>query len=291
MRYSTAFFAAVSLFAAAAASAQAPVIDRSTGGDNALVVTESMESSAAVAPQLSMDERIVRLERLLESQTLVDMLTRIDSLTNDSQELQGAMEELVHSIDEMKQRQRDLYLDIDRRLRQTELAAKAVPQTASGVTPSLAAPLPGVGVSSSSTPSTMATTEPADPALEREAYQRAFAALKEGRYEPAIKEFQGFLVKYPTGSYTDNAQYWLGEANYVTRRFTAAEVEFKKVVNGHPDSPKVADAMLKLGYTYYELGNWDAARQTLEGVSSQYPKSTVSRLAENRLQKMRLEGR
>ena len=49
--------------------------------------------------------------------------------------------------------------------------------------------------------------------------------------------------------------------------------------------------MLKLGFTYYELGQWDAARKRLSDVVSRYPNTTVAKLADNRLQKMRMEGR
>ena len=288
-----------------------PVVDRSSGRSEAPQINDRVVSPIPIpipAPQSasSLDKRVTKLERLMENQALVDMLMRLDSVQNDTQELRGEMENLLHAIEEAKQRQRDLYLDIDRRLRQAEIAATAaassVPPAAppSPSSPNLA-PTAGMSVPiavtetgpamfpSTAQPATMAV--PVDPAQERQAYQKAFDELKSGQYDKAIVEFQNFLALYPAGDFTDNAQYWLGEANYVTRRFEMAEKEFQKVLQQHPDSTKASDAMLKLGYTYYELGQWDLARETLTEVVSRFPNMTVSRLAGNRLQKMRLEGR
>ena len=265
----------------------APVVDR-TGGvaDGGGPATQTFGTGASAG---SLESRVVRLERLMENQALVDMMMRLDSMQSTVQTLQGQVEELTFELQNMEQRQRDLYLDIDRRLRQVEVAA-ASPSSA----PSSAPPAPAVSaIPAAGTPQAdvAATAPPADPAQERDAYQKAFQELKNGRYDQAISAFESFLSRYPAGGYTDNAQYWLGEANYVTRRFQAAESEFKKVLDRHPDSPKVADALLKLGFTYYELGKWDAARKSLNDVNSRFPNTTVAKLANDRLQKMRLEGR
>ena len=273
-----------------------PVIDRSSAvGQRAPAPAQRQAVDAQTA--LSLEQRVKKLERLLDNQALVDMLMRLDAIQTDMQGMQGDVETLGHTLEGIKQRQRDLYLDMDRRLRQVEQAASQ--QSAPGVssTSGMAAPIaaaasvPVMAAPSMGTSATSAAVAPADPAAERDAYQKAFNLLKEGRYDQAITAFQGFLASYPSGDYTDNAQYWLGEANYVTRRFNEAEQEFLKVLNLHPDSTKVSDAMLKLGYTYYEIGNWSAARKTLDNVVSRFPNTTVGRLAENRLQKMRLEGR
>jgi len=270
----------------------APVYDRS-----------GVVDSGSSAASSELEKRVARLEKLMENQALVDMLMRLDSLQTDTQDLRGQLEDITHELENLKQRQRDLYLDMDRRLRQAELAiaraATAAPDSPQGAPAgstgmAAAAPVAGasVAVAAVADAATSAMpTEPVDPAAEREAYQKAFEELKQGRYEQAITAFAEFLNRYPKGEYAGNAQYWLGEANYVTRHFRVAEQEFKKVLEQYPDSPKVADAMLKLGYTYYELGEWDAARQMLTDVVSKKPNSSVARLAENRLQKMRMEGR
>ena len=65
---------------------------------------------------------------------------------------------------------------------------------------------------------------------------------------------------------------------------------FQALLADFPDSPKAPDALLKIGYTHYELEEWDQARAALTQVQEDYPDSTLSRLAENRLRSMRMEG-
>ncbi|QKK11914.1 MAG: tol-pal system protein YbgF [Pseudomonadota bacterium] len=218
------------------------------------------------------------------------MLTRLQQLQEEVREMRGEMEVQSHAIENLNQRQRDLYLDVDRRLRRVETGGQI---TAPAVAPGAASPPVTTGAPApttapgSSAPAATAT----DPAQEQAAYQLAFNLLKEGRYQRAIGQFQEFLAHYPGGTYADNAQYWLGEANYVTRNFTQAIDEFRKVLSGFPDSPKGADALLKIGYAQYELQQWQDARATLTEIGQRYPQSTAARLAENRLQRMKSEGR
>ena len=289
-----------------------PVIDRSVGAQERPAQQGSAAPAAAPQQTLSIDERLKRVERLVDNQGLVDMLMRLDTLQADSQALRGEMETLTHDMETLKQRQRDLYLDIDRRLSQLETAAARAPVAAAPTSTAPASSAPAaVGTTGAAVAgavagaaATTAVTAPAtagvavaptqergDPAKEREAYQKAFNTLKDGQYEQAITEFHNFLSLYPAGDYSDNAQYWLGEPNYATRRFDVAAQEFRKLLDQQPGSSKAADAMLKLGYSYYELAQWDLARKTLTDVVNRYANTTAARLAESRLQKMRLEGR
>ena len=73
----------------------------------------------------SLEERVTKLERVLDGQALADLLTRIQRLQQDVQKLRGDLEVQDNDINGIKQRQRDLYLDIDRRLQQLETAMEA----------------------------------------------------------------------------------------------------------------------------------------------------------------------
>ena len=130
-----------------------------------------------------------------------------------------------------------------------------------------------------------------DPEAEREAYNSAFALLKNGQYADSADAFQSFLQRYPTGEFADNAQYWLGESYYVTRNYQIAQGAFELLLQRYPDSAKLPDAKLKLGFTHYELQNWADSRRILEDVLNSHPGTTVARLAERRLRALRLEGR
>ena len=305
-RYPSSFVLAAALLLSPvmASAAPAPVIEASTQPGVPAETVKALEA------------RLARVERLLENRTLVDMALALESLQRENQQLLGRLEEQGYELERLKKRQRDLYLDVDRRLAKLEAAqAKAAAEaTVSAVppfAPAPAAPVPsqdglaaaGVATATSVAPAaSLATTAapvpaPTAPAAEvavtevdtqreHDDYERAFNLLKEGRYDLAMAAFKNFVQTYPQGPYTDNAQYWLGEANYVQRNFKAALAEFAKVVNDFPDSPKRPDALLKMGYTYQELGDIDKARLSLNSVRMNYPDTTAARLASKRLQEL-----
>lgn len=253
----------------------------------ALICSASIFNSSPIFAEESLEVRVARMEKLLASQGLVDLYLRLEALQKEVQQLRGDVEQHGFEVNGIKQRQRDLYLDIDRRLSQLEngrttgqASPASTPQTApdSAVTPT--APTAPAAV----------TTAPANQAAEETAYREAFGLLKEGRYQPAKSRFSDFVAKYPGSAYADNAQYWIGEVNYVTRAFEQAIVEFNKVLSNYPNSQKQGDALLKIGYCYYELKDFARARESLQTVMSRFPNTTPARLAETRLQQLKGEG-
>jgi len=125
-----------------------------------------------------------------------------------------------------------------------------------------------------------------DPIQARADYQQAFKLLKQSLYEQAIKAFQEFLGNNPNSEYSDNAQYWLGEAHYVTRNFEVAIKDYEKLSQIYPDSQKLTHALLKTAYSYQELGQVDTAKTLLEDLKTRFPGTTAARLADDRLKKI-----
>ena len=215
------------------------------------------------------EDRLSKLERKLDSQTLVELLTRLDQLQKELQRLAGAIDVINHEISGIKKRQRDLYVDLDRRIGQIEKAPAAA-QAASTAAAAAAAATASVVTKDG-----------------RQAYDKAFRFLNDRRYDKAVTVFQGFLRTYPNSSYANKAQYWLGEANYVQQNYVVALADFTKVIARYPDSPKRPDAMLKMGYIYDSVGKKDKAIKILNDVVSQFPNSTAARLAKKRLQTLK----
>lgn len=218
--------------------------------------------------RMSTKQRLERLESMMDSQTLVDIMFQLQTLQKEVTKLRGKVEEFNHQASGVKQRQRDLFLDLDRRLQKIENAM------AGGVA------IGGAGDKAAA----------GDPAQEQTRYQEAFNLLKQGKYKNAVNAFRSFLAAYPKSEYADNAQYWLGEVNYVNRNYKVAVIEFTKVVEDFPNSPKVADAMLKAGYSYYEMGDWGSAKTTLQNLRKKFPKTTAGHLAVKRLKRIKKEG-
>ncbi|VAW81231.1 TPR repeat containing exported protein; Putative periplasmic protein contains a protein prenylyltransferase domain [hydrothermal vent metagenome] len=240
----------------------------------------ALSANVPAAGNADLGTRVQQLERKLDSRGLMDMQGQVTALQREVQQLRGEIEVQTHTLKNLQKRQRDLYLDIDRRLYRLE-AGGATPQpTSSRGTATSGAAVSGLAASATASVAAIATLSPAD---QRKAYDQAFELLKEGRYTDASAAFQLFLKTYPDSSYADNAQYWLGEVYYVTRQFKQALSEFDKVLTQHSGSSKSADARLKMGYIFYEQKDWAKARKALEQVIKDFPGSTSAKLARERL--------
>lgn len=223
--------------------------------------------------------RLDKVEQSLNNRGLLDMLELLESLKVEMSTLRGQIEVQTHTIEQLKQRQRDLYTDVDKRIQRIE-QNKSKNQNAETVPESTAKP-------EESTPTEENDVEPVDPTKAEAVYQKAFKLLKESQYGQAHVAFKAFLKDYPDSAFSDNAQYWLGETNYVRQEYELAINEYQALLNTFPDSKKVSHALLKIGYSYAELGNADDAKKTLKEVMAQYPGTTAARLADERLKKIR----
>ena len=220
-----------------------------------------------------MDRRLVRVEQLVNNEGLVNLLARLESLQQDVQSLRNDVETMQYQIDQSNARQKDLYLDVDQRLQQIEQS------TASSADLSV---LEGGSLGPGQLPVPGGT--------DRANYQAAFELIKQGRYDQASIALQQFMVAFPSSELSDNAQYWLAETHYVTQEYKQALPEFQKVLERYPDSRKIPDALLKIGYCNYELKRRADAEKALSAVVARFPETTAARLASERLDQMKTES-
>lgn len=200
---------------------------------------------------------------------LFSLYQEIQALQQDVRELRGQVEELRHRAQQRELGQRDLYQDLDGRLRALEQKAGIVPSVDDGET--------------AAAPETASDAEAADPEAVEKAYLAAFDKLKQGQHEAAIRDLNAFVEAHPDGEYADNAWYWLGEAHYVGRGYDKALAAFRRVLDDFPESSKAPGALYKIGVVQDEQGNYDAARKTLNEVIENYPEDNAAELARKRL--------
>jgi len=239
----------------------------------------NVQAADASLANLSDTQRIQRMERLLSSDVLREQTQAMQSLREEIAALREQIEQQDYELESMKQRQRNLYIDMDRRINNVEAGSRN--------NTNVAAPVPPPN---SATPASTVPLIAGADVDGQAAYSKAFALLKEGQYGQSIKAFEAFKASYPNSKYADNAQYWLGEANYVSRDYKRALSDFQQLIAQYPDSSKNPGARLKIGYVYFELKNWSAARDALQQVITLYPGSTVAKKAKERLQRMKREG-
>lgn len=271
----------------------------------AIVAAALVAAAPASAQRASLAERVERLETQAatqnQTQANIELLNRVNALQQELASQRGLVEQLQNDNARLRQTLREQYLDVDSRLARLEgappvaaaaaaaVAGATVAAPASPVTamPTPAGPaVPGgvvAGVANAPLP-----TVPPDPASERELYDSAFQALREGEYAEASRRFQTYLEAFPNGTLAPNAWYWLGESYYVTQNYAVALQAFQNLLQAFPDSSKAPDALLKVGYSQFELGRSAEGESTLREVIARFPGSDAARLAQSRLRTLAL---
>src|SRR5262245_61709565 len=72
-----------------------------------------------------MEARLIRIERVVENQSLVQLSSDLDRLRSETAALRGELETLRFEAENNANRQRELYGDVDRRLQSLETAPRA----------------------------------------------------------------------------------------------------------------------------------------------------------------------
>lgn len=245
-----------------------------TGSAYAAAPVTSLNTSST-----SLESRISTLERLVQSrgEIQLQMQQQLNTLQDELSELRGVSEVHAHKLEQLNNRQRELYQELEERF-----TSSAASTSASSIT-------------SPNKPATL--VEPQNTAVanvamsasldENQAYDRAVnLVLKDRRYEQAIPEFKAFIKSYPQSGYLPNAYYWLGQLLFNKAQYVEAETAFIKVVNEFPDSTKRSDAILKLGMVAQKKNNSSKAKQLFEQVINEYPDSVSAKLATSRLQSL-----
>jgi tol-pal system protein YbgF len=242
------------------------------------------------------DTRLARIEKVVANGSLLELSNQMGELRADLRAVHNDIDQLNHALDTSRKQQRDLYADVDQRLKVLEARSGVV--ASGGAASSGGAAAPGAGGAGAAGAAAAAAAaggavgdsgQTTAAGSDTAAYQAAFGLLKNSQFDQAIAAFQQFLTTYPDSSLADNAQYWLGEAYYVNKAFPEALAAFQRVATKYPQSRKLPDALLKVGYCYYELKQLQEAHDTLAQVVASYPDTPAGKLAQARLEKMATE--
>lgn len=201
-----------------------------------------------------MDERLGRLE---DRRGLVELSTTLEQLRGDIARLRGQIELLQNQVDTADKRAKDLYVDIDTRLRKLEQVREKEAEK------------PAAALEA--------------PAAEVKAYEAALNQFKLGNYPLAISAFQGLLVTYPSSRFAPSAQFWIGNAHSAQRDHKQAIGAWQRVLSAWPEDAKAPDALLNIATSQEALGDRRGAQKTLEGLIVRYPASPAAASAKQRL--------
>jgi tol-pal system protein YbgF len=222
-----------------------------------------------------LDARLRTLEQRLNNDALIDMAGEVARLQDEVRTLRGEVDLSRNEMATLEENQRNVFVQLDDRMNALEASGVAAPLVAGAVAGGAAG-----------TDAALAAT-----LSDRELYDQGFDLLKQQQYAAAGEVFAELVRTQPESSLAGAAQYWYGETFYVRREFETALASFNRVVSDYPRSSKAADALLKLGFCQYELGRYVQAKADLTRVTEAYAGSPAARLAAERLERMRNEGR
>jgi tol-pal system protein YbgF len=204
----------------------------------------------------AIDAKLAQMDSTGQNRAL-DLAQLIDSIRQDMAKLRGQIEVLANQTDVLERRQKDLYVDLDNRLRKLEQTQTQMQDKLSQGERSAAA--------------------------EKQSYESSLNQFKLGNYQLAVTSFQSFMTTFPNSELLPSAQYWIGNAHYAMRDYKSAIAAQQRVVKLWPDNPKAPDALLNIASSQSELGQSSAARETLRGLIKKYPSSSAAGQAKQRL--------
>ncbi|MGR3914769.1 MAG: tetratricopeptide repeat protein, partial [Gammaproteobacteria bacterium] len=121
---------------------------------------------------------------------------------------------------------------------------------------------------------------------EQQAYDQAFALLKQSRYAEAIEQFQELADTWPGSQLADDAYFMQAKAHLFSRENRDALAAFENVVARYPGSDKTPEALLGMGDIHFDIGAYPRAAEIYREVLRRFPVHKVAVPAEIRLRRI-----
>jgi tol-pal system protein YbgF len=190
--------------------------------------------------------------------SLLELQNQIEVLRSDTAKLRGMNEQLARDLAELQRKQKDISQGVNDRLRQFEPVKVALD----------------------------GREFMAEPAEKRD-FEAALAVFRKSDFAAAQPALLDFLRRYPQSGYAMAALFWLGNAQYATRDYKEAMINFRTIVTKEPEHPRSAEAVLSIANCQIELKDTRAARKSLEDLIKAYPQSEAAVAAKDRLARLK----
>jgi tol-pal system protein YbgF len=201
--------------------------------------------------------------------------SRIDTLATQTQGISDNLQDVQARVGKLSQQMTDI-----------QGVLQAIDAKVSGGAPAGGAASPNSNPDNSAAPP---MNQPAGGAPAPSAdvlYTSALRDYSGGKYDLARQEFTDYLRYFPTTDLASNAQFYIGEIDYVQADFTAAIAQYDKVIVNYPKSFKQGAARLKKGEALLETGQRAAALREFREVVRRYPGSDEAKRAQAKLREL-----
>jgi tol-pal system protein YbgF len=190
--------------------------------------------------------------------SLLDFQNQIELLKGDAAKQRGVNEQLSKELSEAQRKQKDISQAVDERFRQFEPIKVSVDGREFLASPS-----------------------------EKKDFESALVVFRKGDFAGVQNIFLDFIRRHPSSGYESSALFWLGNAQYATRNYKEAMINFYAIVERVPDHLRAAEALLSVSNCQIELKDLRAAKKTLEDLVKNYPQSEAATAAKERLSKLK----
>jgi tol-pal system protein YbgF len=224
------------------------------GDDEARKAILQLRGQISVLPQRE-TELTARLDRVEAAQrNQLELVNQIESLRQENARLRGQLETLTNEVATLQKRNRDLYTDLDARLKKMEPQSMTVDGRAAAID-----------------------------RTELAAYEGPLAQFRAGDFKGSLPGFQQFVARYPSSAYAPAAQYWIGSAHYALKDYKSAIAAHRTLIERYADSPRVPDALLSMAESQVQLGDRKSANATLNRIIKEFPETDAAKIARERL--------
>ena len=255
------------------------------------IAEQSRRVDALNARHEDVAARLSRLEEAVKAQAtnqpVLELANQMQVIREELRSMRGQLEVLSNNIEANTKRQRDMYVDLDTRIRRFEQGAPGAPGASAPAGPSGDAGAPPPPAAGMKPPAGSPGLTGAAAADEQRVYEAAQNQRRVGNYQAAIVAFQSFVAQFARSPLAHRAQYWIGDSYYNLRDFKNAILNQQKLIATYPESASVPDALLNMASSYIELGDTVSARKTMDSLVARYPSSDAAEKARRRLASLR----
>ena len=197
-------------------------------------------------------EANARLDTAQRSQ--LELVNTIERLREEVAKLRGQVEVLSNELAGQQKRSKDLYGDLDLRLKALEPRKASVDGRQGAVE-----------------------------RQEEQAFNGALELFRSGDMRGTIASLTNFQKTYPQSILGPSAQFWIGAAQYGIKDYKASIATLTRFIETNPESPRLADAWLTIGNAQLDSGDRRAANRTFGKIVSDFPSSPAAETARERV--------
>jgi tol-pal system protein YbgF len=186
--------------------------------------------------------------------SLLDLQRQIELLRVEISTLRGSNEQLRKDLSDIQRMQKDYSQALNDRISKLEPQKEAIDGAEFTVEPS-----------------------------EKREFESALLVFRKGDFSAAQSLFAGFISRHPASGYSPSALFWLGNAQYATRDYKEAIINFRALIAKEPNHLRAPESVLSIANCQLELKDSKGARKTLTDLVKTYPQSEAAIAAKERL--------